>query len=342
MAQASIVTPKTSLAIWGVVFCWVAVLIYAASNSVVTALVEIGDANRVNGHNVVTFANLLVLGSLISLIPMTIFFWRDWTVKNLRSLSRHDWALLMVSSTLSSALTPGLFFFALENTSVTNVVIAGRIDPPLFLLLAAFFLKEKFDLRAFTGSLIILLGAIAILVLKDVGVALDIGKGEVAALVATLSFTVSTIITRTSLKNVPLGIFAIFRTVVGTLIYVLFHIFFSGHHHFGGMFQPVLLKWIWVYAIVIIIFGQLFWNLGLKYADAKDVTLATSFSPLAAIAIAMIILNESPGRGLFPGTMVMVFGILVAQYGRRRRIGVKKNAINNSLELEGEVNFKGV
>lgn len=342
MAQASIVNNKALPAFWGITLCWVAVLIYAAANSVVTLLVEIGDAHRVNGHNVITFANLLVLGSMISLIPMIFFFWRDWTAKNLRALTSRDWAILVVSTTLSSAVTPGLFFFALENTTVTNVVIAGRFDPPLFLLLAAVFLKEKLDRWAFAGGLIILLGAVVILALKDSETGFAIGKGEIAAVVATLSFTVSTIITRSALKHLPLGVFSIFRTVLGTLIYVLFNVYFSSHHHFSEMFQPVLLKWIWVYAVLVIIIGQFTWNLGLKYANAKDVALATSFSPLAAISIAVVLLGEDPGPGFLPGAIIIFLGIALAQIGRWQHPNEKKAAIEKSIELEGKVNFKGV
>lgn len=327
---------------WGVAFCWIAVVIYAASNSVVTLLVQIGDTHRVNGHNVVTFANLLVLGSLISLVPMVLFFWRDWSPKKLKRLTLKDWAILVVSTTLSSALTPGLFFFALENTTVTNVVIVGRLDPPLFLLLATVALKEKLDRWAFLSSLIILLGAIIILVLKEDRAALEIGLGELAAVSATLSFTVSTIITRASLRHVPLGVFSIFRTVLGTLMYLSFNLAFSGHHHFNDMFQPVLLKWIWVYAVLVILVGQFTWNLGLKYADAKDIALATSCSPVAAISIAILLLNENAGPGFLLGTLIMTLGIAVAQYGRRRQCNAKEAAIEKAVDLERKINFKGV
>ena len=230
-------------------------------------------------------------------------------------------------------------FFALENTSVTNVVIAGRIDPPIFLVLAAIFLGKRFDFRAMAGNLIILVGAVVILAFKDDDIGHTIGLGEVAALAATLSFTVSTIITRTSLHSVPFGFFAILRTVLGTLIYVGFQVIFSGHHHFSEIFQPILLKWIWVYAILIIIIGQLAWNFGLKHAKAGDVSLATSFSPLAAIAIAMVILNEYPGAGLVPGAILMVFGIWVARTGRQSAVYKMESARKKPLELEKEVNF---
>lgn len=341
MAHARKIDRKASPALLGAVLCWVAIVIYAASNSIVLLLVDIGKNNLVDGHNVVTFSNLFVLGSLISLVPMTFFFWRDWTVENLRALNLSDWIILIIATTLSSAVTPSLFFVALENTTVTNVAIVGRIDPPIFLLAAAIFLREKLDLWSLIGGLVILLGAIVMLALKDDGRALAIGKGEIAAIIATLSFTASTIITRASLKDIPLGVFLIFRTVLGTLVFFLYNLIFSGHHEFHAMFQPVLLVWIWVYAVIIIIAGQFTWILGLKQANVNDVALAMSFSPLAAISIAIILLGEDPGPGFFPGAVIMFLGIGIAHFGRRRN-QARQAAIEKAMELEGRVNFKGI
>ena len=123
-----------STVLFGAILAWIAVMIYASSNSIVTLLTQIGEVHQVMGRNAITFCNLLALGSLISLIPMVIFFHKDWTRDNLRALTIRDWSLLTVSAVLSSAVTPGLFFYALEYTTVTNVVLIGRIDPPLFIL----------------------------------------------------------------------------------------------------------------------------------------------------------------------------------------------------------------
>ncbi|MEM9092313.1 MAG: DMT family transporter [Cyanobacteria bacterium P01_F01_bin.53] len=334
-------TNKDQGLMMGIIFAWVAVLIYASSNSIVTLLTNVGQENLVNGRNAITFCNLLFLGSLISLVPMIFFFHRDWTKENLSKLKKSDWMFLTLSALLSSALTPGLFFFALEHTSVTNVVLIGRIDPPLFLLAAAFFLREELDLWALVGGLVALVGAVVMIMLKDGGADFMFGKGEIAAALATLSFIASTIVTRIGLKGVPLGIFSIYRTALGTLIYFFWAMYLFGAYHFQDLLEPVVLKWIWVYAIIVIIIGQFAWNIGLKRARAGDVALATSFSPLAGIFIAMVLLGEDPGSGLVPGALVIVAGIGIAQFGRIKRARAEKLAQEKALELEGSVNFKG-
>ena len=326
----------------GVILAWLAVMIYASSNSIITLLTDIGQENLIYGRNPITFCNLLFLGSLISLVPMVFLFWRDWTRENLRALTRKQWAYLTGSAILSSALTPGLFFFALEYTTVTNVVLIGRIDPPLFLLASAFFLREKLDLWALAGGLIALVGAVVMIALQGDGASFTFGKGEIAAVFATLSFIASTLVTRMGLQGVPLGIFSIYRTLLGTVVYFFWAIYLFGPYHFQDLFAPAVLKWIWVYAIIVIIVGQFAWNLGLKYARSGDVALATSFSPLAGIMIAMILLDENPGDGLIPGAAIIIAGIVVAQYGRRvRRVREEKKELTKAVELESGVNFKG-
>ncbi|MEO3415372.1 DMT family transporter [Roseovarius sp. CAU 1744] len=325
----------------GAAFAWLAVLVYASSNSIVTLLVDIGRANPVAGRNAITFCNLLFLGSLISVLPMVAIFHRDWTREKLRRLSRHDWGILTVSAFLSSAVTPGLFFYALEHTTVTNVVLIGRIEPPLFLLATWLFLNEELNPWAMWAGLIALIGAVLMIGMRGNGALFRFGAGELATIAATLSFIASTIVTRVGLRGVPLGIFSIYRTVLGAVLYFLVAMYLFGPAHFQDLFAPVVLKWIWVYAIVVIVIGQFSWNLGLKYARSGDVSLATSFSPLAAILFAMLLVGEDPGPGLIPGGVIILIGIAVGQLGRHRNRQTRRRASNQAMEHESKLNFKG-
>lgn len=342
MAKTDTAPQQIPMVMFGAILAWIAVFIYASSNSIVTMLTEIGAANPVHGRNAITYCNLLALGSLISLIPMVAFFHGDWTRDNLRALTWRDWILLTAAAVLSSAISPGLFFYALEHTTVTNVVLIGRIDPPLFILAAWLLLKEDFEPWAFAGGVVALIGAVTIIALKGDSAALNLGPGEIAAFFATLAFIGSTLITRKGLRNVPFGIFSIYRTALGTVVYIALAIYLFGPHHFQDLTAPVVLKWIWVYAVIVIIIGQFAWNIGLKFARSGDVALATSFSPLAAIMIAMLLLGEDPGRGLIPGGAIIVAGVVVAQFGRRLKKKSERIASEKCLELEGSANFKGI
>lgn len=298
----------------GILFAWAAVVIYAASNSIVTLLVGIGETMPVDGgRNAITYSNLLLLGTLISVVPLSLMFRRDLTRAKAHALSRRDWTLMTVSAFLSSALTPGLFFFALAHTSVTNVVLITRIEPPLFLLAALFILNERFRVRAMMASVMALTGAVVIIGWSEGGSMAGLGKGEWAAVAATVSYVASTIVTRAGLQNVPLGLFSVYRTIAGAAIYFVAISLIYGPQVFQDIFAPVLWNWIWVYTGIVIVLGQVAWATALKYARSSDLALATSFSPLAGIMIAMILLGENPGPGLLPGAAIILLSIY---YGR--------------------------
>lgn len=341
------IVPDASKVMMGATLAWVAVLIYASSNSLVSLLADIGSQNLVMGRNVITYCNLLFVGSLMSMVPMIFMFWRDWTFENLRALTRKNWAILTLSALFSSALTPGLFFYALEHTTVTNVVLMGRIEPPLFLLAAWLVLREEFEPWAFVAGLVALCGAAVMILMNSEGTSLNLGKGEIGALLATLSYIASTLTARTGLRDIPMGIFAIYRTAVGTTVYFFVALYLFGPNHFQDVFDPVVWQWVWIYAVVVIMGGQFAWAFGLKYARSGDVSLATSFSPLAAILIAMVMLGEDPGPGLIPGGAIILLAVGIGQYGRLRRRRreddtMRKQAQERALEHEGAVNFKGV
>ncbi|MEM7515703.1 MAG: EamA family transporter, partial [Planctomycetota bacterium] len=126
-------------------------------------------------------------------------------------------------------------------------------------------------------------------------------------------------------------------------------IWLYGPNHFQDLWSDVVLKWVWVYAIIVIIVGQFAWNLGLKNARSADVSLATSFSPVAGLVIAMILLGEDPGPGLIPGGAIILAAIAIGQLGRMRKIRAeaevearkKDLATDEALEAESRVNFKG-
>ncbi len=336
-----------STIVQGMILSWVAVIIYASANSIILILTEIGSQNLLDGRNTITFCNLLFLGSLMSLVPMVFFFWKEWTRENLNKITRSDWIAMTISAILSSALTPSLFFFALEFSTVTNVVLIGRIEPPMMLILSCLVLKVAFDRWAFAGALIALSGAVIVITMRSGdAVGFDFGKGEYAALGGIFSFMASNLLSKKKLNEVSFGVFSIYRTILGTIIYFIWAIYLFGPDHFQDVFAPTVLKWTLVYAVIVIIGGQFAWNMALKKARSSDMTLATSFTPIAAITIAVLLIGEDPGDGIWLGGSVIIGGILLALYGRHRKATAEKRkaeklARENAMEHESEYHFKG-
>ncbi len=100
-----------------------------------------------------------------------------------------------------------------------------------------------------------------------------------------------------------------------------------------------------IYGTFIVVAGQLCWFKGLATTSASQVSLANSFTPVAGVIFAVLLLGESPDTAVLVGGAIIVLGIVVAQLGPivERRGGARRApTTDEAVKLEGGVNFKGV
>ena len=329
----------------GWLLVWGAVVIFAASSAVVRLLHDIGAANPIDGRNAISFCNVLFVGNLCAALTLVGVYRRSWTGETLRRLTRGDWISLAIVAPLSSALAPALIFLALETTTVTNVVLVGRIEPPIFLALSALVLGERPDRWTLLGAAISFAGVVLMLALQAASAGVMFGRGEIYAAIAALVLAISTVLSKRRLGRIPIGIFTVFRTALGTVFFYLAASYLFGPFHFMDAFSPFLWQWMAVYGAVIVVGGQVLWFTGLPNSKASEVSLATSFSPVFGILFAYALLGERPGFPELAGGAVILGGIAVAQFGhwrQRKKRAERCDDPTEAVEMEGRVSFKGV
>ncbi|MCC0178643.1 EamA family transporter [Waterburya agarophytonicola K14] len=321
----------------------IAVLIFAASNSVTRRLTELGANNLIDGRNPISFCNVLFVGNLCALLALIAIYGKEWNSNSLSRLSIMDWIGMLAVAGLSGALAPAMFFFALEQTAVNNVVLIGRIEPPITLALSVLILKARVNQQIVIGAMLAFVGVILTILLQPTESNMmamggfNIGQGELMTAVGAIAVAISSIISKIRLNSIPLGIFTIFRTTVGTVIFFSLTAKLYGIGHFMDVFTPIIWQWMLLYGGVIVVGGQLAWFRGLKTTGAADVSLASSISPIAGIVFSFLILGEVPTMAHYIGGSVIILGIIFNQIGAARQ--------NNSVdekEMDKKVGFKGI
>ncbi|MDX2289200.1 MAG: DMT family transporter [Hyphomicrobiaceae bacterium] len=329
---------------------WVSLGIFALAKSVVALLTQIGAANPIDGRNPISFCNVLLVGNLIAAATLYALHHKDWTRENFARLTARDWIGILIMGVLAGALAPALAFLALENTTVSNVVFLGRIEPLVFMILAAVVLSDRPDRWSIVGSAISFVGVALILYLSGLeSGGFMLGRGEVYALLAAVALAAGTLLSKIFLKSVPFGIFAVLRMLIGAVIYFFWAYYFFGPVHFADVFEPVLWQWMLVYGAIIVAGGQTLFLLGVRNARGQDVALAQSFSPIAAVIFAYLLLGEVPGWPIVIGGSVILLGIFIAQAGawyarklKEQRESIKRLTHSEVMEVEGREGFKGV
>lgn len=330
----------------GRAYLLIAVIIFAASNAIIRILTDLGAEHPIDGRNPISFCNVLFVGNLVALIVLSLIYRSQFTRAALAKLSATDWISLVIVSLLSGALAPSLIFMALDLTTVNNVVLLGRIEPPLSLALAIVFIGDRVGRFTLIGSALSFLGVALTVLLQTPGAemmqtaGLSIGKGEIFALVGAVALAVSSMFSRKALKNVPIGMFSIVRTAIGTIVFFGVVMALYTPEHFIDVGSPFLWQWMLVYGGVIVVGGQLCWFTGLKTSVASEVSLASSFSPIAGVLATFLLLGDAPTLAQYIGGAVIVLGIICNQIDAQMRS--LPPVVNPAKELEMEVGFKGI
>ncbi len=329
---------------------WLAVMIFGLSNPVTRKLTELGAENLIDGRNPVSLCNILFVGNLCA-IPMLCWLYRPELHFNIwRQLSRQQWTYLTLVAILAGAVAPAVMFQALDFTNVSNVILIGRIEPPLTLGLSVWWLKEKINAWVLAGAGLAVLGATLTLLLQAPTTNMmswghfQIGAGEFLAMVGAITLAIATILGRRYLAKVSVGIYSLFRTVLGSIIFLFAALYLYGAVHFMDVFSPFLWQWMLVYGAVIVVAGQFFWLWGLGSNRIAVASLIASFTPVFGILSAYLILGEIPTLAQYLGGGIILLGVGLGQVGRQRRpsLGLMANySLPLKQGLENQIGFKG-
>ncbi len=218
-------------------------------------------------------------------------------------------------------------------TEVINVVLISTLDIPLTLLLGYFLLKERTAKGTILGACLGVLGVAMTFFLHKPETMpmpmkmtmINIGDNPVSHFLVTLPlsgeicvalgvlFTVLAVeLSREHLKDVPEGIYSVFRMIVGACIFFVIVLIMLGWVHFIDIFAPILWQWMLLYGGVIIAGGIYSWHKAIKITKSADLAITNAFTPIAGILFAYLILQEIPEKGQIIGGIIILIGIFIA------------------------------
>jgi drug/metabolite transporter (DMT)-like permease len=309
----------------GQFYLWIAILIFGASSSVTRKLTEIGATQFMNGHNPISLCNVLFIGNVCALGLMLVVYRSQLTAVNFGKISKIEWLNLTIVAILSGALAPAAIFRALALSPVNNIILLGRLEVPLILILSTFILKERLNRYQKIGIFIVLVGIIVV-VLGDKSdltkAGLTFGTGEILTIAAAVFSAIATLINKQKLSDIPVGIYGIFRTGLGSIIFFIFAVILYGSGHFAEMLSPFLWQWMLIYGGMIVVVGQSLWIKGSRESTLTLSTIVSCFHPIAGMIFAYWILAELPTMPQVIGSIILLFGLLLSQIKRDYQIAV--------------------
>ncbi|MEL6331051.1 MAG: DMT family transporter, partial [Cyanobacteria bacterium J06626_26] len=267
----------------GRLYLLLAIAIFGAANAVTRKLTDLGEMHLIDElRNPISFCNVLFVGNLCALILLAILYGREWRKPTLQRLKWQDWLSMTVVAILGAAIVPTLVFTALSITPVNNVILISQIDTPLVLALSVWLLGDRVNKWVIAGAVVSFIGvALTVLIQPpgaetvSMGMGMVIGRGALYTLIAAIIKAVANLVSKISLRDIPIGIFSVFRMFVGTVFFFGATVVLYGPEHFIDVGSRFLWQWMLFYAAVIVVAGQTFWFNGLKRSTASEVSFAT-------------------------------------------------------------------
>lgn len=341
-------TTKSGFQPSGRMYLLLAIAIFGAANAVTRKLTELGALNLIDGRNPISFCNVLFVGNLCALILLAITYSREWRKPVLQKIQWHHWLSMTVVAILGAALVPTLIFTALAITPVNNVILISQIDTPLVLALSVWVLGDRVNKWVVAGAVVSFVGVALTVLIQPPGadnmvaMGMTVGRGAFLTLIAAVIKAIANLVSKISLREIPLGIFSVFRMLVGTIFFFVATIVLYGPSHFMDVGSPFLWQWMLFYAAIIVVAGQTLWFNGLKRSTASEVSFATAFNPIVGILSAFILLGEVPTLGQYIGGVVILGGVILNQMGVQRLNLIRAYKRPGDKEMSEAGGFKGI
>jgi len=257
--------------------------------------------------------NVLAYGNLISAIVLCAVF--SFRLHKFRRLTCFDWCACTIGALLYSAISSCLLFIALELISQNQVSILTRLEPIFITILSSFILKTTFTYSEIIMNILVVLGVLSmyiypIIIEKE---SFSFSLGEACALGAAFCISLSTIISKTVLTNVSLGVFICYRSLLGSVFFILCGIIFNQVDHIVTPFtdhfcrETVELICGWG---ALVAFTQLLWFGSVKSASSSQISMAIAFGFPCLLVCAYFVNDESPTIPQWIGSVFITIALI--------------------------------
>eukprot|EP00941_MAST-03F_sp_MAST-3F-sp1_P005909 g5909.t1 len=290
-------------------------------------------------ENAISVFNILVYGNAVVCIAMFAIYGRREAVNAAKRLTKYQWMGLSAGALLYSAFCQCFTFLALQETTAINVSVLTRLEPIIIMALARFALQEKIVYHNAVSAAIVLFGISFIYVYPVLfeGSDFTFGFGEICAVLAAICVSCSSIISKTLLSDIPLGLFIIYRCFLGTILFSVIGMILNGEANLVNPLQLCsgVMKYVFLYAILTLA-ALLFWFSGVKRASAQLLSLSVSLGFVISLLVSYFVLGEVPSTGEMIGALIILAALIIAQMGdlRERR----RKFVLDEVEMENHVN----
>lgn len=238
-------------------------------------------------------------------------------VKHLK-IQKKDFKLLLLAALFGTNLNLAFFFLGLEYSQAINGSVILSTTPIFTLLFAHLYLKEKLSAKLIFGALLAFLGVVTFIGIPAFRTNWKAALGNLSLLASTLAWVAHEITAKKALKKYPPLLVAFSTMAIGATVF------------FPLMLLELINDPTWYHSlstggILGLLYGVFFssliaytvWQVGLSKTTASQASFVFYLLPVTGVIFSIILLKESFSPFLILGSILVLVGIVLAEYHRK-------------------------
>lgn len=260
--------------------------------------------------------------SLQGISPLMLAFWRFlipaivllFFYKKMQRIRIRDTFYFILLGTLDCTFNIGLYFLGLQYAPSINQPVIASAGPIFVIIGSALFFRDKATKKILFGNLIGLAGVLFIVLEPFIEVHQKYSiYGNLLFILATLSGSIGTLVSKKLANHYNTITLTFWTFLIASFTLLPIPIDEATH---GTLFLHMNFP-----AVFGVIFGGIASSLvayllfywGLRYIKASETTIFSYIDPVIAIFIAAPLLHEYPNPIFIFGTILVFFGIYIAE-----------------------------
>lgn len=301
----------------------------AARPALISLLITSGAELSGGVQHPISFCNVLFVGNFSAALLVGFWFGFGALLADMRALRPKVKLGLLLNGALATLLS-ALIFLGLQETTVTNAVLLGRLGPVIFALVGAMVLGKRIRPLEWAGFSLITVGVVAIALKTS---QFQTNKGDILILLSTLVFALSALINRLMIANAAsLQVVVFSRNFLSSVIFFFIALRLFGPHHFADAFSGQLWVLMSIYALVVIVFAQFLWYASINNLDSRIVGRLTVLSPVFGVVYAFLINREYPSATQLGTLVVIIMGVAITSLGSAKNVDPKAEMMMKDTE----------
>lgn len=289
----------------------------------------IWGGNFVIGKSLVDYASPLTLTTLrwgIAILFLLPMVW--WKEKKLLPPRKAILPLIIMGITGVSLFN--LFqFWALKETTATNVGLISTLNAISIAVFSSLFLKERLNLLQILSMLFSFFGVILVLSKGNIGLlfSLKLNIGDLWMIIAVCIWGLYSVCSRWVTKIISPLLATLYSGIFGLVVLIPFNVSDFTISKVSTSFIVAILYT----GIISTVLCMVFWNIGVQKIGAASAGIFLNFNPIFTAILAFFLLDEKMTLIQGTGCVIVIVGCYLFAYFKTNAVPKNRHSIEEAI-----------